>query len=162
MTDMLNDGNIKLSFVPEIADISSPTETELSAGIDLECLVTADGFQPTASEDVVNVQKLCETSNSEAPGRATHQVTLTMVRQEEPDDDIGWTELRRGVTGYLAVRFGVEHSTPWQADDLAVVYPVRCGTRRLQPPAANDETKFDVQFYVTAQPELDAVVVAGS
>jgi len=44
MTDMLNDGNIKLTFVEEIADISAPTETELAQGIDLECLVTADGF----------------------------------------------------------------------------------------------------------------------
>lgn len=162
MTDMLNDGNIKLSFVPEIDDITSPTETELTAGIDLECLVTADGFQPTVNEEVVSVPKLCETSNSEAPGRATHQVTLTMVRQEEEEEDTGWTELKRGTTGYLAVRYGVEHDIPWQADDKAIVYPVRCGVRRLQPPEANGATQFDVQMYVTAQPELDAVVVAGS
>lgn len=162
MTDMLNDGNIKLTFVEEIADISAPTETELAQGFDLECLVTADGFQPTVNEDVVSVAKLCETSNSESPGRATHQVTLTMVRQEEEDQDVGWTNLKRNQTGFLAVRFGVEHSLPWEADDKAVVYPVRCGTRRLLPPEANGATLFEVQMYVTAEPNLDAVVVAGS
>lgn len=160
MTDMLNDGNIKLSFVPSIADISAPTVTELSAGTDLECLVTADGFQPTVNEEVVSVAKLCETSNSEAPGRATHQVTLTLVRQEEEADDIAWTTLKRGVTGFLAVRFGVDHSTEWADGDKAIVYPIKCGERRLQAPEANGATLFQVQMYVTAQPDMDAVVAA--
>lgn len=162
MADMLNDGNIKLSFVPSIADISAPTETELASAVDLECLVTADGFQPTVNEEVVSVAKLCETSNSEAPGRATHQVTLTLVRQDDEADDLGWTTLKRGVTGFLAVRYGVDHSKPWEAGDQAIVYPVKCGERRLQAPEANGATLFQVQMYVTAQPDLDAEVVAGS
>lgn len=161
MADMLNDGNIRLTFAPSVANISAPTVDELGAGVDLECLVTAGGFQPTVDEEVVQVAKLCETSNSEAPGRATHQITLTLVRQVEEDEDIAWNTLHRGTAGFLVVRYGVDHSTPWQAGDRVVVYPVTCGERRQMAPEANGATQFQSQMYVTSQPDLDAVV-AGS
>src|SRR5690606_36487065 len=151
-----------LTFVEEIADISAPTETELAQGIDLECLVTADGFQPTVNEVVVSVAKLCETSNSDGPGRATHQETLTMVRQEEEDQDLGWTNLRSYKTVLLALGYSIVPSRTSELDDQAIVYPVRYGSRRLLPAEANGATFFEVQMYVTAEPNLADVVVAGS
>lgn len=158
MADMLNDGNIKVTYVPDIANISAPTTTELTAGTDLECLVTADGFQPTVNEEVVSIAKLCETSNAEAPGRATHQIVLTMVRQDTEAEDVAWTTLLRGTSGYLVVRYGVAHDTAYASGDSVQVFPGKAGERRPQPPEANGATQFQSQWYVSAQPDLDAVV----
>lgn len=161
MADMLNDGNIRLTYVPTIADIAAPTTTELEAGVDLECLVTADGLAISVDEEVVSVPKLCETSNSQDPGRATYGVTLTLARQEDEADDIGWTTLKRGTSGYLVMRYGIAHDTAWAAGDNVQVFPGRCGARRPQQPEANGATLFQSQWYVNKTPELDGVVAAG-
>lgn len=158
MADMLNDGNIKVTYVPSIANISAPTTTELTAGTDLECLITADGFQPTVNEEVVSVPKLCETISAEAPGRATHQIVLTMVRQDESAEDVGWTTMLRGTSGYLVVRYGVAYDTAYAVSDDVQVFPGKSGERRPQPPEANGATQFQSQWYVSAQPDMDAVV----
>lgn len=158
MADMLNDGNIKVTYVPAIANIAAPTTTELSSGTDLECLITAGGFQPTVNEEVVSVPKLCETITAEAPGRATHQIVLTMVRKDTSSEDVGWTTMVRGTEGYLVVRYGAAYDTAYASGDEVQVFPGKAGERRPQAPEANSATQFQSQWYVSAQPDLDAVV----
>ncbi|PXY20879.1 hypothetical protein [Prauserella muralis] len=161
MADMLNDGNIRLTYVPAIADPAAPTTTELTAGIDLECLVTADGLNISVDEETVSVQKLCETSNSQAPGRSTYGITLTIVRQDEETEDVGWTTLKRGTAGFLVMRYGVAHDQAWAASDKVQVFPGKCGERRPQQPEANGATLFQSQWFVGKQPSLDGVVASG-
>lgn len=158
MADMLADGNIKVTYVPEIDDISAPTVDELSSGTDLECLITGDGFAPTVNEEVVSIPKLCETINAEAPGRATHQIVLTMVRQTDEADDVAWTTLLRNTAGYLVVRYGIPHDTEYAEGDQVQVFPGTAGERRPQAPEANGAIQFQSQWYVSAQPDLDAEV----
>lgn len=160
MADMLNDGNIKLYLVPTIADKNAPTVAELTAGEQLECLITADGLEISVDEEVVEIPKLCETSNSQAPGRATYGITLTAVRKDVPAEDVAWTSLLRGTQGYLVMRYGVPHATAWTLADAVQVFPGRCGERRPQQPEANGATLFQSQWYVDEQPALDAVVAA--
>lgn len=160
MTDMLNDGNIKLYYVPTIANIAAPTVAELDAGTSLECLVTADGLAVSVDEEVVSIPKLCETNTSQAPGRATYGITLTIARQDTEAEDVGWTTLLRGTAGYLVMRYGVDHEQAWAADDKVQVFPVKFGERRPQQPEANGATLFQSQAYVGKEPELDGVVAA--
>lgn len=160
MADMLNDGNIKVTYVPTIANKSAPTVAELDAGTDLECVITADGFAPTVNEEVVSVPKLCETIVAEGPGRATHQIVLTMVRKDTSSEDIGWTTMVRSTEGYLVIRYGVPYDTAYAADQDVQVFPGKSGERRPQAPEANSATMFQSQWYVSAQPDLDAVVAA--
>jgi hypothetical protein len=160
MADMLNDGNIKVTYVPVIANIAAPTTTELGAGTDLECLITADGLSPSSDEDTIAIPKLCETTNSQAPGRATYSFDLTFVRQEDEDDDVAWTTMLRRTEGFLVLRYGVPHATAWTAAQQVQVYPGSCGERRPQQPEANGATTFMSTWYVAGQPELDGVVAA--
>ncbi len=162
MADMLNDGNIRVSYVPSIADIAAPTVTELTAGTALECLLTADGLKPSSDEDTVAVPKLCQTINAKAPGRTTYGFDLTFVRQDDPTDDVAWTTLLRGTEGYLVIRYGLAHGTAWTAAQKVEVYPGKVGERRPQQPEANGATTFMSTWYVSDQPELDGVVAAGS
>lgn len=158
MADMLNDGQIKVTFVPAIANTAAPTTAELAAGTALECLITADGLEIKTDEGVIEIPKLCETAMSQAPGRTTHGVTLTMVRQTVPGADLGWTVLLRGTVGFLVIRLGLTYTTAYATAQKVIVYPGKVGERRLQKPEMNGATKFMSQWYVSAQPNLDAAI----
>ena len=158
MADMLNDGNIRCSFVPSVANIAAPTTAELNAGTALECLITADGLDVQVDEETVTIPKLCETSNSQGPGRSTYKVTLTIVRKTVTIEDVGWTTLLRGTTGFLVFRYGIAYTTAWTAAQKAQVFPGKAGERRPQKPEANNATKFMSTWYVSSQPNLDATV----
>ncbi len=160
MADMLNDGNIKVTYVATIANIAAPTVAELTGGVDLECLITADGLEPSVDEEKVSISKLCETMNAEAPGRATYGLGLTMVRKDVALEDVAWTTLLRGTAGYLVFRYGVDADDAYAAADDVQVWPGKFGERRPQKPEANGATLFMSQFYVSAAPDMDAVVAA--
>src|SRR5213080_2362110 len=99
MADMLSDGNIKVTYVPTIANQAAPTTTELAAGTALECLITADGLDISTDESVVSAPKLCETTDSEQPGRAKTTIQLTCVRKDVVAEDVAWVTLLRGLAG---------------------------------------------------------------
>lgn len=160
MADMLADGNVKVTYVPVIANKAAPTVAELTAGTDLQCLITSDGLQVSVNEDVISIPKLCETTNSEAPGRATFQVTLTLVRKTVVAEDDAWTTLLRNTAGFLVMRYGLAHDTAYAASQEVQVFPGKAGERRPQPVEANGAVKFQSQWYVGEQPDLDAVVAA--
>ncbi|HKS46352.1 MAG TPA: hypothetical protein VJT49_14825 [Amycolatopsis sp.] len=158
MADMLSDGNNKVSYVPTIANTAAPTTTELNAGTSLECLIMADGLDINTDEDVVSAPKLCETTTSEAPGRSKTTIQLTCVRKDVPAEDVAWTTLLRGLSGYLVVRRGVAVTTAWTSAQKVEVYPVKFGQRRPIKPEQNGVEKFMSQGYNSAAPTLDAVV----
>lgn len=159
---MLTDGNIKVTFVPTIADPSAPTVAELTAGTDLECLITSDGLDLQVKEDTVSIPKLCDTVNSEAPGRATYTANLTMVRKTVALEDVAWTTCVRGTQGYLVLRYGTAVATDYTASDKVIVFKGAFGERQLQKPAANDAVKFISTFYVDGTPQIDVAITAGA
>lgn len=160
MADMLTDGNIKVTYVPSVANLAAPTVAELGAGTDLECLITADGLDVSVDEDVISIPKLCETSNSEAPGRATYKITLTIVRKDNPTEDVAWTTLLRNTSGFLVMRYGPAVATAYAATQAVQAFPGKFGERRPQKPEANSAVTFQTMFYSSAVPDLDAVVAA--
>lgn len=163
MAKMLADGNVKLTFCPTIANIAAPlAATELTGGtvLDLECKTTADGLSISVDEAVVALPALCETFDAESPGRAKYAIDLTMFRYDDSAEDTPWTTLIRGLSGFLVVRYGIAHTTAYAADDNLLVFPGTFGERKPLPTEANGGVKFSSHFYVTSQPELDAVAAA--
>jgi len=163
MAKMLADGNVKVTYVASIANIAAPdVSSELTAGssLDLECLITADGFNVSVDEAVVALPALCETFDAESPGRAKYAIDLTCFRHVATVDDKAWTTLLRGLTGFLVVRYGVAVTTAYAAADKLLVFPTTFGERKPLPTEANGGVKFSSHAYVTSQPNLDAVAVA--
>jgi len=163
MAKMLADGNVKVTFVVNIANIAAPdVSAELTAGssVALECLITADGFNISVDEAVVSLPALCETFDAESPGRAKYAIDLTCFRHIATVDDKAWTTLLRGLSGFLVVRYGVAVTTAYAAADKLLVFPVTFGERKPLPTEANGGVKFSSHAYVTSQPQLDAVAVA--
>lgn len=159
MAKMLADGNVKATFVIAIPNIAAPVAATLNAGVDLECLITADGLSVSVDEAVVALPALCETFDAESPGRAKYAIDLTMYRHILTVDDVAWTTMIRGLTGFLVLRYGVDVDTAYTAADKVLVFPGTSGERKPNPTTANGGVTFGSRWYVSTQPELDGVVV---
>jgi len=158
MAKMLADGNVKATFVVSIADIAAPTATALNGGVDLECLITADGLSVSVDEAVVALPALCETFDAQSPGRATYAIDLTLYRHIATVDDVAWTTLLRGLTGFLVLRYGIDVDTNYTAAQKCLVFPGVAGERKPNPTTANGGVTFGSRWYVSSQPNLDAIV----
>lgn len=162
MSHITIDGQVKITFFPTCADTSAPTVTELTAtgAADIECDLTADGFTPNWSEDTKDTSTFCSTFNGTEPGRVGGNIALKYFKDSVATDDAYHT-LLANTRGFLALRFGSPHDTPWTAADEAIVYTVMCGQQKLGAMPANSDETFEQTLFIGADPVLDAVVGAG-
>lgn len=124
---VLADGKTKLALLTtEPANPASPTETELTAGIDLSCKVVASDFEfgPTDSETVAEAA-LCDEGNAEALGRSNYTAAMSLWREYleaggiDPAADAAFEAVKvKGATFWL---YGRRTDKPaldaWEAGD---------------------------------------------
>ena len=165
---MLNTANRKLVWVPTIANIAAPTATELNAGVELTCLVTAADFSLgiTGNETITDAA-LCDDIDTSVPGRATAEAAMNFFRFKDTVDDLGWTTFTgKGLHGYLAQRIGQITDTERQEDvaftaaDEVQVYEGTTHDPQIMSPATAGYEKFRQVFSVGRINER-AVVAAG-
>lgn len=162
MTKMLADGNVKVTFAPTVADIAAPkaaTELGAAGALDLQCLITADGLNISAAEAVVSLPQLCDTVDSEGPGRVKYGIDLTFYRHVATVDDKAWETIDRLLEGFLAIRYGTAHDAAWAAADKALMFDGTFGALKPLPTEAGGGVKFACKFYVDAV-DLKAVAAA--
>ena len=164
---MLTDDNLRLAWVPVIADYHAPTVTELTAGIDLSCLITAANYSLGATgDDAISDPAMCDSSNSSVPGRTTFEAVMDFFRFNEAADDVAWTTFTgKGIHGYLVERLGHDtgtkaHEVAWAAGDEVSVYEVISNTPQKQSPATAGYVKFKIQFSPQSNIDERAVVAA--
>jgi len=160
MADLLGDGNVKVTFVLAVANVSLPTATELNGGTDLQTVITKEGLDIKPDQASVDNTALASTSETEDAGTTKYEITLTWKRQQATVDDIGYTTLVPGTLGYLCVRRNKAHDSSWAADDEAEVYPVRCGARMRQAPKLNEPQTVDQKLFNHTQADTEATVAA--
>lgn len=158
MTDIVNDGMTTVSFVPTISSTSAPTVAELNAGTQLETYLTPDGLGLEFSTESVDTTALSSTYNAELPGRLAVSTELTLKFQG--DAAAPFSTFASKPTGYIVIRRNVAATTAWTASQTVEVYTVQIGTRRRNPPAANEVLKFTVQAFHSAAPVFGATVAA--
>ena len=156
MSDLFDDGNTRVSFVPSIATISAPTTTELNAGTALEPYITPAGLQIKASTATVDTSSLASTFTTQGAGRRSFAITVEMKRQTPTDT--AYNLLPYKTSGFLAVRRTKTATTAWTSGDVIEVYPVTTGEPELAPPAANEVAKFTSSMMVTSDPSTRAVI----
>lgn len=164
---MLTDDNTRLAWVPVIADYHAPTVTELTAGIDLSCLITAADYALGATgDDSISDPAMCDSTNSSVPGRTTYEAAMNFFRFTEAVDDIGWTTFTgKGISGYLVERLGhavgtKAHETAWAAADEVSVYEVITNTPQKLSPANAGYAKFRQVFSPQSNIDERAIVAA--
>lgn len=158
MGDIIVDGTVKVAFVPTIANLSAPTTTEITAGDDLQTVITADGlvgFEPETAE--VDTSGLHSTFDTKGPGRASFSGTMLRFKKQS-GTDVAYDTMPRGTEGFIVIRRYVPQATAWTTGDKVGVYPIACGETRELPPEANTVARFEVPTMITQQPELRAVV----
>ena len=157
MSDLLTDGNTRVSFCTAIANIHAPTTAELNAGTSLESLITPDGLKIDASTDSVDTSSLASTFTTSGAGRRKFTIELTLKRQTPTDTAFNLLPYR--TSGYLVVRRNTTATTAWTTGQVIEVYPVQTGTRQLVSPAANEVAKFVSPMMLTSDAD-DAAVIA--
>jgi len=158
MSDLLNDGNIKASFVLTIASIAAPTVPELTAGsaVSLESVITPNGLKITPSTANVDTSNVASTFTTQAVGRRSYAIEVEMKRQT--GTDAAYNALPYRTSGYLVVRRKLAASTAFASTQEVEVYPVQTGEPALSQPAANEVQKFTVPMMVTSDPNTRAVI----
>lgn len=156
------DGNLKVVWVPALADPANPKVTELTAAgvIDISCYLTPDGFSPGGDEQVVNDDRLCSTQTFERPGRFSDTLDIIYVHGDEVDN-AAYTTLKHLTEGFVVERWGKPYDTAFATADVVDVKPAQCGVQRKQPPEANSVLKCAQKMFITGSVERDVAVVAG-
>jgi hypothetical protein len=154
MADVQADGNLKLYYVPTIADEEAPTVAEIGAGTRLPKILKS-GVSFNTNEGVVNMGDLDSFFNGQRPGTLSLTIDLSFKRDDTDESDTFDLTLRE-VDGYLVYSpFGLAIATK-----KVSVFPGTWGERKLVTPAENDPLKYDVTWYATEMYTMDAVVAA--
>lgn len=152
---MPSDGTLKVTFV------ASPTinAQALTAGEDLSCYLTSDGWNPGTDEATVTDSRLCSKQDFEQPGRVTESLEIGYVfNTQDNDEDVARQTLERGTVGYLAVRWGYDYDQPWATGQEYDLYPIKTGVQRKQPPEQNSVLKMMQKCFITGEVKRDSVL----
>lgn len=156
MSDLFDDGNTRVSWVPSVASISAPTTTELNAGTALESYITPAGLQIKAATAGVDTSNIASTFTTQGVGRRSFTVSVEFKRQTPTD--VAYNLLPYRTSGYLAVRRTMAATAAWASAQVIEMYPVTVGEPELAPPAANEVAKFTSSMMVTSDPSTRAVI----
>jgi hypothetical protein len=158
VADFLSDGTTRVAYVPAIANINSPTTTELNAGILLQSLITADGLEGLeASTADVPTTALNSLFDTVTIGRDSYSGTMLTLKKQV-SGDTAFATLVRGTVGFLAVRRDLAETTAWTSTQPLEVYPVIFGQRVRMKPEGNTVTRWQAPFKITSAPSLSATV----
>jgi hypothetical protein len=156
MSDLFVDGNLKVSWVPSISSIHSPTTTELNAGTSLESYITPTGLKIAPTTAAVDTSSLASTFTTQAAGRRSFAIDIEFKRQTPTD--VVYNLLPWRTAGYLVVRRTLANTTAYASGQGLEVYPVQTGERQEAVPAMNEVQKFTSQMFMTADPDKGAVI----
>lgn len=159
MSDLINDGMTKVSWVTSIANIQAPAVAELTAGLDWTFRITPDGLKTDPTTASVDTGSLGSKTDTATVGRVGYDIELTCKRGTTTQEDQPYTTLKYGAAGYLVVRRGVATETAYLAGQIVEVYPVVCGKPMSIAPAANEVMKFTSPLKLTSAEATDVAVV---
>lgn len=171
-----SDGNLKVTWVPAIANPAAPTAAELNASstIDMTCYLTADGWSPGTDEAVITDDRLCSRQTFEKPGRYTDTLSTTYVFRGQGGsaaDNRAFTTLKHLTKGFYVTRWGKAYEDAYTADvaatttspaipaDIVDVIPAQLGIQTKQPPEANSVDRLTQRVFVTGPVRRDVKVV---
>lgn len=150
------EGNSLLYFVPSMSNIAAPTTTELNAGTNLTPFVPPDGWNPTTTQNNVDIASLADTFDVMTIGTEGGPITVTFMRDNSADT--AWNLFTRGLAGFFAFREGIAVATAWASSQALQVYPITAHHPIANQTARNAARTFNVTVAVTSQPNRKAVV----
>lgn len=152
---MPSDGTLKVTFVSAFDHLVST----MTAGEDLSCYLTQDGWNPTTDEATVVDSRLCSKQDFEQPGRISESLEVTYVFNTlDEDEDVARATLAQGTVGFIVVRWGLDYDDAYAADQVVDAYPVKMGVQRKQPPEQNSVHKIMQKAFITGPVQRDVAL----
>lgn len=144
------DGNIKIAFASTLT-AATPTAAQAIAAVDVSFYMTPDGWKPNYDEAEIVDDRLADTQTFQNRGRV--KKTLDKIRYiynpNSAPDNVAYTTLPKGTTGYFIVRLGIDANTAFAAGQKIDVWPVVVGERLKEPPEANSVLHVSQSVFVT-------------
>jgi hypothetical protein len=153
VTAVIHDDNVVWYWANTVASVSAPTVANITAATRL---VGITGYTLNFSENEVDTSDIDGLYDTAVVGTSkAGPITLTMKRDDADESD-GWDLFEFRDTGYLIRSpFGAA-----VASAKVEVYPSQVGQKQPSNYARNTVQSFDVNFYVTDEPDTDARVAA--
>jgi len=162
------DGNVKVVFVPTMADPKAPKATELNAAsaLDITCGVVGGGFTTSTDVQTLTDERLCSTQTFEDVGTFTYSIDdieyiITPQDSTVTGENKIYNTLVPGSTGFIVVRYGKAFDGAFTTGDVVDVYPVKLGPQVKSAPERNTKLRAKQKPYVIAPgAQVDKVVAA--
>jgi hypothetical protein len=161
------DGNTLVKLVTAIADTSAPkVATELNAGssVDISCYLTAGGWKPSLSEQVISDERQCSTQTYEQKGRSQRGLDAEYIDNTNSANATTFNKAKDtlipGAPMFVVVRTGLPYTTALAAGQKVTVYPITPGEYSELPPEANSVFKIAQKLFVTGQVKISATTAA--
>jgi hypothetical protein len=160
MADIIMDGYWKVWSVPTIANIASPTTTELNAGTQLDGLLTKSGLKGfTPSAGSVDTTPLNGTYQTTKPGMlGLSNGGLEFKAQNQAAETIRNTFVLNYNTNIVIRRNGKTAASAWASTDWVEVWPITCGARQDGDSAVNAVQLFTIEVFFSTQPNQSATI----
>jgi len=166
MSVVIMDGRVRVYWLTACANIALPTVAELNAGTDLTTYITPDGLDVGMTTGSVNVGNVGSTYTLNRMGRRVPTLSLTFHHDATSGStDPAWNLLLYRVTGFLAIREGVDKATAWATGQggggttgTLGMYPAECGEYNGTKPAPDTSWDFTVPLGVYLDPNKRSVV----
>ena len=163
------EGRVKAVFVPALADPTSPTVTEATAGTNVSCFLMPDWDGVTPTQNTGEDRRFCSRQTFTRLGRVQYEVAPLMytylpqqVGTPGNEGNEAYEALAEGNTGFLIMAYGVDAEGDLSADDIVDVFPVECGVQGKQARGSDEFAPLTVtQTLVVRGPaQLDVALVA--
>lgn len=154
MTALAHDDNVKWYWATTVASTAAPTAANITAATLIPSITNYAMPMSEAEVDYSDIDSMYDTSG--VGTTKAGPITLT-IKRDDTDEADTWDLFGVPRTAGFLIRspFG-----PAIAASKVEVFPVQVGQRRPASYGRNTAQMFDVAFYVTAEPNLDAVVTA--
>lgn len=157
------DGNIKIVWVPALADPSAPTVEELTAesALDISCYLTGDGWNPTKEQATIPDPRVCSRQEFGKPGRKTPGLSITVIDNTNTEDPNAAVEtLKENARGYFVERRGIAFEDEFAAGQVVSVFPAVSGEKQPLAPEANSVIRSTIPQFMFAEVKTDVAVAA--
>lgn len=156
MARYVYEGKTNVYWVVTVATASTPSLSEIQAGVDLTDFVAKDGVAVNINTNNVDSATIGETFDAQIVGSWGSDLQLTMFRDDTTDT--AWTTCTYGSNGYVIIDRGNASGTEPGNGDSVEVYPAQMHEPSMQNSAANTQVRFIEMFAVTGQPYQKATV----
>ena len=156
MARFVYEGRTNVYWLTTIATESTPSLSEIQAGVDLTNFVAKDGVAVNINTNNVDSATIAEAFDAQVVGSWGADLQLTMFRDDSADT--AWTTCVYGSNGYIVIdRFNASGTDPAN-DDKVEVWPAEMHQPSPMNSAANTQVRFMETFAVTSEPNLSATV----